>query len=174
VRIFDSPEAALSSYEKYQRQKANTSLDFSPPYIFVDKLKIDDKCMVIYKYAEGGDSNIAFMFLKEMGNKWRFIDGFCWLEANTDSDRYWQTGSYNYENVRIGWRKYAICFSWLPIDSEEDIYVDGVKSQKYRLTIPTKESSYQIDLCYALSKRTDNLISNMYTERWNRHHYEVR
>jgi hypothetical protein len=174
VRIFDSPEAALSFYEKYQIGKASTSLDFSPPYTFVEKLMIGRNCIVIYKYAEGGDSSVAFLFLKEMGNKWRIIDGFCWLEVNTSSNRYWQPGSYNYENVKIGWRKYAICFSWLPIDSDQDIYVDGVKSIKTRITIPTKEGSYQVNLCYALSVKTNNLISNVGTDIGNRHLSEIK
>ena len=172
---FESTEAALSAYDEFETAQNDISLDFSPPYEYVDTIYIEDKAILIYKYSEGAETDIAMRFLeKTKADKWTFTNGFCWLEVNVNSEYYWQEGAYNFDNIAINNKKYALCFSFLPINSEKDIYVDNIKSEKIIITIPDGNSGTRVYLCYALSPKSDNLIKNLFTSVDDRHQYVIK
>lgn len=172
---FDTTESALIAYDEYETELNDIDLDFSPPYEYVDTIYIEDMAIIIYQYREGFRANIAMMVMEKKGDgRWAFTNGFCYLDINTDGDKYWQDGARNYTNIIVSNKKYAICFSWLPIDSEKDIYVDGVKSDKVILNVSDGNEDIQIYLCYALSKKYDYLLGYLFSDNDGRHKYVLR
>lgn len=171
---FNSPQEALKAYEEYSMEHLKNPLDYNSPYNYIDTIYLGDKGIIIYNKSDIS-YRVFFSFIeKTKDNRWKFIKGYPMLDVDLRYNEYWQEGNYNFDNIVINNKKYAICFSYLPIDSDKEIYVDGVKSDKKLITIPNGEESFQVYLCYALSNKKDTIISNIKTEVKDRHKYELR
>ena len=174
---FGTTEEALEAYEAYVTYRLktgkDTSLDCKPPYKYIDTIYIEDKGILIYT---DGSYDLTFSFLRKTKNdKWKFIEGYASLRVDLRNKDYWGDSWRNTSSITIKNIQYTICFSYLPLNSEKEIYVDGIKSNKQIITFPNGngENSNQVYLCYALSNKTDNFLSKLINKFDERHKYKV-
>ncbi len=168
---FSSAEEALQAMEKEERKRNDTSLDYCPPYELVYTFDYDNNTIIVYSYHEDFDENksdsYAVRILKHnKDGTLSFDGGFAdlILEEPKEKENY-----YFFTNIKTKKGTKSISFLCLPSDSDRNIYVDGVKSEKILVSIEGKE----FYLCYAVSHK-DTFLSNILTPISARHKIKVK
>ena len=63
----------------------------------------------------------------------------------------------------------TISFLYLPEDSKENVYFDGVECQKELVSVDDEE----FYICYAITKR-DSFLTKFFIDEWDRHHVKIK
>ncbi|MBR3987830.1 MAG: hypothetical protein IKK10_00815 [Clostridia bacterium] len=169
--MFSGVYEAFEAYEAEERALNDTSLDYCPPYEVVYSFEYDGNQIAFYKYCWDFDSdysnNYAVRILKNnKDGTVSFTGGFADFYKSLPSS---DMNYYYYTNIDTSKGEKSISLIYLPIDSDNDVYIDGNKAEK----IPVSIDGEKFYICYALSNR-DTILSNLFTDIDERHRVEVR
>ena len=168
---FSSAEEAIQAIEANRREKMSTSLDYCPPYKVVYTFEYEKNTIVFYSYCHSYDGEQSTSYVVSVlkhndDGTLSFDSGFAdfYLKEPGEKENY-----YYFTNIETSSGRKSISFLYLDKDSDKDIYVDGIKSEKLFVSIEDRE----FYICYAISNR-DTFLSNLFTFIPNRHKIEVK
>ena len=164
---FASVDEAIKAMEMSELEANDTSLDYEPPHNVVYNFDYDNNTVVFYTYSNSNTSSYAVRILKHNDDGTLSFDSgfadFKLIEPNGNENYYYFT------NIKTNKGNKSISFLYLPKDSDKDIYVDGIKSEKILVT--AEDSEFYI--CYAISKQ-DTFLTNFLTPVADRHKIVVK
>lgn len=168
---FSTVEEAIKAMEAEAREENDTDLDYCPPYEIIHSFEYENNTIVLYSYCGKFDTHkitdeYAIQILRHnKDGSLSFTGGFAdfKLEEPSGNENY-----YYFTNIKTSKGKKSISFLYLSKNSNKEIYVDGVKTEKE--LVKTEDDEFYI--CYALSKR-DTVLSNIFTEIADRHSVTV-
>lgn len=167
---FATTEEAVQTTENEKREIHDSSLDYCPPYTIKYTFEQDNNIIVFYSCCysfDGEERNEYAVRILSYNNDGTlsFDSGFADFkrsEAKEDEDYYYFT------NIDTSKGTKSISFLYLPKDSNKEIYVDGVKTQKQLVNIDGEE----FYICYAISNK-DTFLSNLTTPIEKRHKIKI-
>lgn len=168
---FHSADEAVQAMESSKREQNDSYLDYCPPYEVVYSFECEENTIVLYSYCYSYDGiksdSYAVRILKhnEDGTL-SFDSGFAdfYMREPDGNEEY-----YYFTNINTTKGNKSISFLYLPEDSNKEIYVDGVKTEKIFVSADYKE----FYLCYALSSQ-DTFLSELFTPISERHKIEIK
>lgn len=168
---FVSVKEAIQALEERERRIEDETLTTFPPYSVKHVMEYDDNMIVFYSYCDEFDgsesSDYAVRILKENSDgTYSFDSGF----ADFYTEEFKEYMDYTFFNeIETAKGRKTISFLYLPSDSDENIYVDGVQCQKELVSIDEKE----FYICYAVSKR-DSFLTKFFIDEWDRHNVDIK
>lgn len=168
---FSTPEEALWVMEANERNENDTSLDYCPPYKLLYTFDYEKNTIIFYSYCESidGEQSISYAVRILKHNKdgtLSFDSGFADFELSEPKGN---ENYYYFTNIETSKGNRSISFLYLPKDSDEDVYVDGIKAKKNLVSIENQD----FYICYAISNR-DTFLSNLFTPVSERHKIEIK
>ena len=168
---FSSVDEAIQAMESSEREANDTSLDYCPPYKVVHTFDYEKNTIVFYSYCHSYDgkesTSYAVRILKHNDDGTLSFDSgfaeFYMCEPNENEDYYYFT------NIKTSKGNKSISFLYLDKDSEKNIYVDGIKTEKILACI----DGHEFYICYAISNR-DTFLSNVFMPISERHKIEIK
>lgn len=168
---FSSPEEAIRALEERERKILDETLKECPPYSVKHVMEYDDNWIVFYSYCETFDgtesSDYAVRILhKNTDGTYSFDVGYA--DFYTQEFQEYMEYSFFTEIETSNGRK-TISFLYLPEDSKENVYFDGVECQKELVSVDDEE----FYICYAITKR-DSFLTKFFIDEWDRHHVKIK
>lgn len=168
---FSSAEEAVQAMEIIEREDNDISLDVCPPYKLVYSFDYDENIIIFFSYCEEFDGEqspeYAVRILKKNSDgTLSFDSGFAYFKLTVPGGN---ENYYYFTNIETSNGKKSASFLYLPKDSDKDIYVDGIKTEKMLVSMEESE----LYICYAISK-PDTFFSNFSTEISERHKIEIK
>ncbi len=168
---FSSAEEAIQAMEINARENNDTSLDYCPPYKVIYTFDYEENTIVFYSYCHSFDgkqsTSYAVRVLKHNDDGTLSFDSgfadFVLSEPDGNEDYYYFT------NIETSSGNKSISFLYLNKDTNQDVYVDGIKAEKHLASIEDRE----FYICYAISNR-DTFLSNLFTPISSRHEVEIK
>ena len=168
---FSSADEAIQAMELSEREANDTSLDYCPPYKVVHTFDYDKNTIVFYNYCYSFDgeesASYAIRILKHNDDGTLSFDSgfadFHMSEPDGNEDYYYFT------NIKTSSGNKSISFLYLNKDTNQDVYVDGIKAEKHLASIEGRE----FYICYAISNR-DTFLSTLFTPISSRHKEEIK
>ena len=162
---FASVDEAIKAMEMSELEANDTSLDYEPPHNVVHNFDYDNNTVVFYTYSESSSYAVRILKHNDDGTL-SFDSGFADFQLNEPNGN---ENYYYFTNIKTNKGNKSISFLYLPKDSDKDIYVDGIKSEKILVT--AEDSEFYI--CYAISKQ-DTFLTNFLTPVADRHKIVVK
>lgn len=153
---FNSVQEALQTYGDEVKRLNDIDYDVWLPYDIVFQQEFDDKIIVFYSYyyddSEAQESKspdyMVEEFKKNSDGSISFYDFATFYWPEDESDLPFLSGRC-FVNVNINGEKKIVEYYYLPIDSEQNVYVDGIKAEKMAI----KDGEKEFNLCYIIRDR---------------------